>query len=409
MEFLEIKVEEYTEFIRKHELRNFLQTKEMAEVSKKANTIDYYVGVKEKNKLIAATRLVAWKNKLNKVYFYAPRGPLLDYKNINLLEFFTKEIKKYIKNKKGYVLHIDPAIIHKERDIDGKIIENGIDNTEIINNLKKMGYNHLGFNTNYDYSKQIRWIFILDIENKTEQEIFKNMRQNHRNIINKTEKFAIEIKELTYDELPIYKKITKDTSERRNFKDKPLEFYQRIYNNFVKKNQAKFLVAYLNVEKNISNLEKELEIENKRYQKSNETNPDAGKTKELKITVDSLKKRIEEAKEILKEGNLIPLSAALFIMYEGEIIYLCSGSYDKYMKYYAQYAIQWYMIKYGIKNNFKTYNFYGITGNFDKKDPEYGVYEFKKGFNGQVVEYIGDFELPISNYYYLNKIIQKIK
>lgn len=409
MEFLEIKIEEYTEFTRKHELRNFLQSKEMAEVSKKQNTKDYYVGVKENDKIIAATRLVAWKNKLNQVYFYAPRGPLLDYKNKEVLTFFTKEIKKYIKNKKGYVLHIDPVIIHKERDINGEIIENGIDNTQIINNLKQIGYHHQGFNISYDYSKQIRWVFCLDIENKTEQEIFKNMKQNHRNIINKTEKFAIEIKELTYDELPIYKKITEDTSERRSFQDKPLTYYQKIYKEFVSKNEAKFIVAYLNVEKNISNLQEQLEIENKKYQKSSEINPESGKTKELKITVNSLEKRIKEAKELLKEGKLIPLSAALFIMYEGEITYLFSGSYEKYMNYYAQYAIQWYMIKYGIKNNFKIYNFYGITGNFDKKDPEYGVYEFKKGFGGQVVEYIGDFELPISNYYYLNKIIQKIK
>lgn len=409
MEFLEIKIEEYTEFTRKHELRNFLQSKEMAEVSKKQNTKDYYVGVKENDKIIAATRLVAWKNKLNQVYFYAPRGPLLDYKNKEVLTFFTKEIKKYIKNKKGYVLHIDPVIIHKERDINGEIIENGIDNTQIINNLKQIGYHHQGFNISYDYSKQIRWVFCLDIENKTEQEIFKNMKQNHRNIINKTEKFAIEIKELTYDELPIYKKITEDTSERRSFQDKPLTYYQKIYKEFVSKNEAKFIVAYLNVEKNISNLQEQLEIENKKYQKSSEINPESGKTKELKITVNSLEKRIKEAKELLKEGKLIPLSAALFIMYEGEITYLFSGSYEKYMNYYAQYAIQWYMIKYGIKNNFKIYNFYGITGNFDKKDPEYGVYEFKKGFGGQVVEYIGDFELPISNYYYLNKIIKKIK
>ena len=42
------------------------------------------------------------------------------------------------------------------------------------------------------------------------------------------------------------------------------------------------------------------------------------------------------------------------------------------------------------------YNFYGITAIFDKNDPDYGVYEFKKGFNGQVEEYIDNFE--IQNY-----------
>ena len=38
-----------------------------------------------------------------------------------------------------------------------------------------------------------------------------------------------------------------------------------------------------------------------------------------------------------------------------------------------------------------------------------GVYEFKKGFGGHVEEYIGDFYLPINWFYYLNKIISKIK
>lgn len=54
------------------------------------------------------------------------------------------------------------------------------------------------------------------------------------------------------------------------------------------------------------------------------------------------------------------------------------------------------------------YNFYCITAIFDKNDPDYGVYEFKKGFNGQVEEYIDNFELPISSYYSVNKFIKTI-
>lgn len=409
MEFVELTNEEYTEFANNHELKNFLQTIEMSAISDLKKWKSDYVGIKKDGKIIVASRITSWKNRLNKGYFYAVRGPLLDYNNDEVLKFFTKSVKKYIKEKGGYIFRIDPIVIHKERDINGDIIKDGIDNTKVIKKLKKLGYIHQGFNDYYDYSKQVRWVFCLDIENKTKEQIFKNMKQNHRNIINKTEKFGLEIKELTYEELPIYKKITEDTSERRHFDDKSLEYYQTMYKQFVEKNKGKFLVAYLNVSKYLENLKKDLDVEEKRYLKSYEQNKDSGKTKELKITVDSLEKRIEEAKELQNEGNLIPLSAALFVMTGDEIVYLFSGSYQKYMKYYAQYAIQWYMIKYGIENKFKTYNFYGITGNFDKNDPEYGVYEFKKGFGGKVVEYIGDFELPISSYYYLNKFIHRKK
>ena len=64
------------------------------------------------------------------------------------------------------------------------------------------------------------------------------------------------------------------------------------------------------------------------------------------------------------------------------------------------------MIKYAIENNYKKYNFFGISGIFDKKDSEYGVYEFKKGFGGVVEELIGDFYLPTSILYKIKRIIK---
>lgn len=409
MEFLKITKEEYTEFASKHPLRTFFQTVEMEEISNLKKWYSEYFGVKKEGKIIAASRVISWTNKINKKYYYAQRGPLLDYNDEELLAFFTKNMKKYIKKHHGYIFRIDPTIVYKERDINGSVVEGGVNNEKIVNSLKKLGYKHQGFFKDFDYSKQVRWIFCLDIQDKTEDEIFKNMRQNHRNIIKKTEKFSIEIKELSYEELPIYKKITEDTCERKHFADKSIEYYQTMYNTFGKKKEAKFLVAYLNTARYLDNLNNELEVETKKYEKALEQNKQSGKTKELKVTIESLKKRKQEAQELLKEGDLIPLSAALFILYKDEIYYLSSGSYKKYMNFYAQYAIQWHMIKYGIKNKFRIYNFYGITGNFDRKDPEYGIYEFKKGFNGRVIEYIGDFELPVTPYYYINKFIHKIR
>ena len=72
------------------------------------------------------------------------------------------------------------------------------------------------------------------------------------------------------------------------------------------------------------------------------------------------------------------------------------------MKYNAQYLIQWEMIQYAIKNKYERYNFYGIEGKFDDEN---GVYGFKKGFDGEVVEFIGEFDLVVNKgYYYLYKM-----
>ncbi|MBQ3429962.1 peptidoglycan bridge formation glycyltransferase FemA/FemB family protein [Candidatus Saccharibacteria bacterium] len=85
-----------------------------------------------------------------------------------------------------------------------------------------------------------------------------------------------------------------------------------------------------------------------------------------------------------------PISAAMFILCNNEIIYLYSGSDYKYNKYCGSYAIQWYMIKFALENNYKIYNFYGA-----RPFPGDGVYEFKKGFQAETVEKMGVFGLPL--------------
>jgi len=78
------------------------------------------------------------------------------------------------------------------------------------------------------------------------------------------------------------------------------------------------------------------------------------------------------------------------------------------MNFNSQYLIQWDMIKYGISQGFTKHNFYGIPANINEKPKDYGIYEFKRGFNGYVEELIGDYELPINWYYYLQKLFSSL-
>jgi peptidoglycan pentaglycine glycine transferase (the second and third glycine) len=97
----------------------------------------------------------------------------------------------------------------------------------------------------------------------------------------------------------------------------------------------------------------------------------------------------------------------MFMTYGSEVIYLFSGSDEKYMRdYNAQYLIQYHMLKFAAANHFKIYNFYGINGLPDENSKDYGIYEFKKGFGGHVVELIGSFELSLSKTYTLAKKIR---
>ena len=414
MKFEILSIEEFNEFVKSHVLDNFLQSPLMDDVTKLKNQQVYYVGIKNNKKIICACRLISIPSRFGKNYFYCPRGFIIDFNDIKLLNFFTNELKKFIKSKKGFELILDPNILYKERDINGELVKNGFDNSIIIQNLKSLGYHHLGFTKGNDISRQVRWVFSINIKNKNEDELFSNFKPNTRNLISRAIKSGIKIEELKFEDLPRFKSITEGTAQRIGFSDKSLEYYQTMYKSFVPNKKAKFLIASIDLENYLNNLNEQKNSINEKLKEleSNDITSKSAKSKynNLNNDINNINIKIKKMEELIKEdGKVIDLSAAMFITYGKEVIYAFSGNKDKYMNFNAQYLIQWEMIKYAVKNRFDKYNFYGISGISDKNDPNYGVYEFKRGFNGQVEEYIGEFTLPISFYYKINKFIKKFK
>ena len=109
----------------------------------------------------------------------------------------------------------------QQRDVNGDIVQSGINNKRIIENLRNLGFKERN-------PEQVKWMFTLDIENKTLEQILKDMKPNTRNSINKTFKENLIIRTLEYDELDKFVKITDDTSKRRNFANKGIEYNQCI-------------------------------------------------------------------------------------------------------------------------------------------------------------------------------------
>lgn len=404
MKFVTLTEKEFEKFASNHPLKTFLQTPEIGKLRASNGWHTDYVGVTEKNKIVAACMLLSLVGFKGKLEYYSPRGPLLDYKNKKLVTFFFSETKKYIDEHNGYILRIDPYIVKRQRDINGDIIKDGENNLAIIEQLKV-----LGFHEKLDH-EQVKWMFVMDTKDKTAEDIMKEMRPNTRNYIRKGLKFGITLRDLSYNELEEFKKITDDTSHRIGFLDKPLSYYQDMYKLLHEKNEIRYIIAELDLDNYINRLKDEISNISEQLETIGDSHSKQGKKKTLKINLENANKRFNETIKLRNEkGQKIVLSGGMFICNCDEIIYLFSGNYDEYMQFNAQYIIQWEMIQYAIKNNFKRYNFYGISGNFNKNSSEYGVYEFKKGFGGYVVELIGEFELPINQYYDKFKRNQKIK
>ena len=407
MKFIKLTEKEYRNFWENHPLKTFLSAPEIGHLRKNNGWNLEYVGVKDNKSLVAATMLVSIKRKLGKKEFYSPRGYLIDFNNKELVNYFTEELKKYIKKNNGYVLRIDPYVIYKQRDIDGNIVENGIDNSSVVSNLYRLGFKKVPIKD----MEQVGWMFSLDIGEKKEKEILDEMKPNTRNTIRKASKIGITIRELGYDELDKFQDIMIQTGQRKNFSIRKLSYYQDMYKLLHDKNQIKYVITELDLNNYLERLEEDREKKVKELSKLNDAKYNDGKRKSLNNEILSFDKRIKETKDIRKSTgkDKIILSGSMFIMIQPEVIYLSSGNYEEYLHFNSQYLIQWDMIKYGIAHKFKKHNFYGIPANINERPKDYGIYEFKRGFNGYVEELIGEFELPIAKEYYILKLIHKIR
>ena len=411
MKLKTITEEEFKKFADKSPQITFHQTSAWADLKKKNNWKAHYIGLEDNNKIIAASLILSKELPfVKKNMFYAPRGFLLDYKNEKILTEFTNQLKDYAKQNKAIFVKIDPYVEYKERNNDGELVENGIDNSVTVENLKKVGYKHFGFNLMQD-TLQPRWMHVIETEDKTIDDIMKDMESKTRQILRKNERSGIHTKEITKEELPIFKDIMQHTSDRREFVDRPLSYYENMWEALHDEGILKILVAEINFLEFEKNTKEELEenkkeIEDRIYKKEHDIlkmNPKKyeqhNKKNEQEIT--RLQKQLEKINEYKKKfGDKKLLGGILFLIYGNEVLSLYGGTLDDVMQFQSAYTVHFAGIKYAIEHGYKRYNFYGITGDFRKENPLYGLYLFKKSFGGRVVELIGEFDYIISPFWY---------
>lgn len=405
MELKEISTKVYNKYANSSKYRSFLSTEQIGKLKTLNGWHSYYLGLYDNKKLLGVTLLVAKKRHFNKYEFYAPRGPLLDYESKKVLLTFLQLLEEFAKNHQGYILRIDPYVPYKERNSEGKIVENGYNNQPIVDTILSLNYKKVPLKD----EEQVSWMYLLDINTKDEDEMLKTFKASTRTTIRKAIKNNIEIIELDKKDLQEFYKIMEETGKRKDFAIRPFNYYENMYDLFKPIEGIKYLVTKLDLSKYVKTLEedkaKHLNDLEKLKTKNNEN-----KKNSLLTTIASLDKRINIAKEEQKKyGNIITLSGSMFIMTNPEVIYLAGGNYEEFMHYNSQYLIQWEMIKYAMEHDYKRYNFYGIPSTFDKNDKDYGIYEFKTRFNGYVEQLIGEYAKPLSKEYYLIKLIHKLK
>ena len=173
MEFTLLSVSDFCLYEEVSACRNFFQSINMYHTYIELGYETYLVRVKRDCKVVAASLLVALgKSICGYKIFNAYKGFLLDYSDFELLEFFTKEVKNFLRKKKCIKLFIDPYIVSVERDRDGNKVRGGVNNLFVKYKLESLGYKYLG------EVEQVKWTYVLEFNNRGKEEVLKNFKSN---------------------------------------------------------------------------------------------------------------------------------------------------------------------------------------------------------------------------------------
>lgn len=395
----------YEKFVSSSNLSSFYQSVEWYHLKLDEGKHCELLGLYEEDNLVGVSLIIYVKILKKYYYAYASRGFIYDYSN---LEEFVASLKEYFKGKAIFI-KIDPPIILNLYDKSGEK-EFMLENRQLIERLKYVGFKHHGFNMAFE-CEQFRFVHKIKLESSYDEQV-KLMSKSTRKNIELAKFRGVNIKIAKKDELDMVLKFLNMSSDRKHFASLNKKFYERLLDNF-KDNVVMYLV-YINKSEYINNLKEKI-------------NDEKNKLKELKIKMehDNIGRKLKKEEELINNAidkyteelnvtkgmdNETFIAAMVTINKYNEVVSFTSGMDNLYRKFNPKYVMYPKMINDAINKKLEYVNFLGVKNIFDKNDPDYGMYEVKKGFGGKTVEYIGEFDLII-NYglYYSYKIIKKLK
>jgi lipid II:glycine glycyltransferase (peptidoglycan interpeptide bridge formation enzyme) len=203
---------------------------------------------------------------------------------------------------------------------------------------------------NYTFSKGFikspkplftKFNFVLDLT-KSEDELLKRMHPKTRYNIRVAEKHRVKVEKRDDDmAFDIYLKLYFETAKRQNYHGHNGEYHRKIWENLKKEGLATLLIA-------------------------------------------SYKNKF--------------LTAWMLLKFKDTLFYPYGGSSAEYREVMANNLVAWEAIKFGKKMGLKKFDMWGAANfpNPNKNDPFYGFHQFKKGYGGKLVEYIGTYDLVLN-------------
>lgn len=377
---LGIPLSEYDDFVKEHPMVNLLQSSAWEKV--KSDWNHERLGVYEGEKLLAVASILIKSLPLGYKMFYIPRGPILDYRDTEVLKFVLQSIKSYARSKKAIFVTFDPSICQSQHLVNQDKTEYP-ENLVLVETLGQLGVKWSGQTAEMDDTIQPRIQAKIYKENFEEDKLSKSTKQAIRTARNK----GLEVQYGGLELLDSFSELMKKTEKRKDIHLRNEVYYKKLLDNF--KEDSYITLTSLDVSKRLRELEEQLEKNRVVAEKFS----DATKPSKVQENIKE-KERLEEERDFLQgymnEGKSnIPLAATLSLEFGNTSVNLYAGMDDAFKRYNAP-ILTWYeTARYAFERGMVWQNLGGVENHLDG-----GLYRFKANFNPTIEEYLGEFTMP---------------
>ena len=322
-----IDIKKYEEFIENHPKGHFMQSTKWAAV--KDNWKNEIIVSEDNNGNIQGSMslLIRKMPGVNSTIMYCPRGPVFDKEKTEVFADLFSKAKVLAKKHKSYVLKMDPDILASDE--------------QYVALMKKFGFKLKNKSKNFE-GVQPRFVFRLNVEGKTEDELMQSFHSKTRYNIRLSTRKGVTSRLGNRGDLKRFHEIMVETGARDQFVIRNLEYFEKMYD-CLGDNIRLYLAEY--------------------------------------------------------EGNIV--SGTLAIYFGDKVWYLYGASSNESRNVMPNYLLQLEMIKWSLEKGCKIYDFRGVPGDLDENNPMFGLVKFKRGFNGDFTEFIGELDYVFKPLTYL--------
>lgn len=357
----EITREEHLAAITDRPAVSFLQTPAWGAVKRewRAESLAWFDG-----ESLVGTALVLYRQvpRIRRYLAYIPEGPAIDWADAadHGVARWLDPLTAYVKQRGAFGLRIGPPVQVRRwstETVKAALADDAITSlgdlapdatnptgTALADQFRDLGWRQQtaagGFTAG-----QPQFVFHVPLAGRDEDDLLKGFNQLWRRNIKKADKAGVTVELGTVDDLAAFHELYVETAHRDGFTPRPLPYFQGMW-------RAMTAEA-----------------------------PD--------------RLRLYLARH---EGELI---AATTMVRVGEHAWYSYGasSTDK-RDVRGSNAIQWRMMRDALADGCTVYDMRGITDTLDANDPHAGLIRFKLGTGGDAVEYLGEWDLPISTVLY---------